>query len=88
MVSGVGCLHIHQEYVVRVHHQYCSVPVLVMSEGLLIRVHVRLLLVHNFLAVGFLPTVLLVPCHHHSLVWPVHVSAIDFMLSVGASFPE
>ena len=88
MVSGVGCLHIHQEYVVRVHHQTCSVPVLVMHEGLLGHVHVWLLLVHNFLAVGFLPTVLLVPYHHHSLVWPVHVSAADFVLGVSASFPE
>ncbi len=25
MVSGFGCLHIHQEYVALVHNQYCSV---------------------------------------------------------------
>ena len=88
MVSGFGCLHIHQEYVVLVHNQYCSVPVLVMREGLLIHVHIRLLLVRNFPVVGFLLTVLLVPCCHHSLVWPVHVSAADFVLSISASFPE
>ena len=79
MVSGFGCLHIHQEYVVHVHNQYCSVLVLVVLEDLL--VHVRLRLVYDF------PTVLLVPYHLHSPVWPAHVSAADFVLGVSASFP-
>ena len=86
MASDFGRLHIHQEFIVLVHQQYYIFPVMVMLEDLL--AHVRLHLVRNFPVVEFLLTVLLVPCHHHSLVWPTHISAADFVLDVGASFPE
>ncbi len=79
-------LHIHQGFIILVHQQYYIVPVAVVLEDLL--THVWLHLVREFLVVEFLLTVLLVPCRLHSLVWPAHVAAADFMLDVGASFPE
>ena len=86
MASDFGCLHIHQEFIVLVHQQYYIVPVMVVLEDLL--AHVQLHLVRDFPVVEFLLMVLLVPCHHRSLVWPAHVSAADFVLNVDASFPE
>ena len=79
-------LHIHQGFIVLVHRQYYIVPVAVVLEDLL--AHIQLHLVRDFLVVDFLLPVLLVPCHHHSLVWPAHVAAAGFMLDVGTSFPE
>ena len=86
MASDFEYLHIHQGCVIRVHQQYYIVPVAVVLIDLL--AHVRLHLVRDFLVVGFRRPVLLVPCHPHSLVWPAHVTAADFVLDIGTSFPE
>ncbi len=58
---------------------------MVMLEDLLICI--RLHLVHDFLVVGLRPTVLLVPYHLQFPVWPAHIAAAGFMLSIGAGFP-
>ena len=84
MVLDSGYLHMHQGYVVHVHNQCCNAPVVVMLEDLL--VHVQLHLVHDFPAVGLRLT-FLVPFHLHFPVWPAHISAAGFLLSVGAGFP-
>ena len=86
MAWDFGLLHILLEYGDPVHNHCCRFPVLVVLEYLLVRI--RLHPDRDFPAAGFLLTILLFPFHHHSLVWPAHVSAADFELDVSASFPE